>query len=147
LTTGQPPNADYAVAALAHAGRTPYFLFLHHNTGTHHFSGGDDIISSGGICVRERRAMDADITVYGTDNCKETQRTRAFLDSRGTPYTYINLDEDPTGDEMVKKENDGKRRTPLVRVCVGTECRVLRAPSDEDLKAALLDIEAMGEAA
>ncbi len=86
--------------------------------------------------------MDDNITVYGVDDCEDTLRTRKFLDSRGAHYTYVNLDQDKSAEEMVKKENDGKRRTPLVQVCVGTECRVLRVPSDEDLQAALLDVGA-----
>ncbi len=91
--------------------------------------------------------MDAGITVYGTDGCKETQRVREFLDARGASYQYVNIEHDKSAEEMVKKENDGKPRTPLVQVCVGTECRVLRMPSNQDLDAAVRDIEALGSAA
>ncbi len=82
----------------------------------------------------------SNITVYGVDDCEDTQRVRALLDSRGTRYTYVNIDQDREADQMVKNENEGKRRTPLVQVCVGTECRVLRVPSNKDLDAALRDI-------
>ena len=90
---------------------------------------------------------DANIAVYGRNDCEDTRRTREFLDARGTRYEYKNVAEDSAAEELVKKENDGKLRTPLVQVCVGTECRVLRAPSNEDLGAALLDIEALNRAA
>ena len=91
--------------------------------------------------------MESNITVYGADHCEDTQRTRAFLDQRGTAYRYVNIDQDKQAEELVTKESDGKRRTPLVQVCFGTECRVLRVPSNEDLEAALLDIEALKDAA
>lgn len=87
------------------------------------------------------------ITVFGVDDCEDTQRARAFLDSRGAHYEYVNIDRDKEAEQMLKDENDGKRRTPLVQVCIGTECRVLRVPSDEDLDGALRDIEALDHAA
>ena len=89
----------------------------------------------------------SNITVYGSDNCEDTQRTRAFLDSKGTPYEYVDIDRNKEAEQLVKDENDGKRRTPLVQVCIGTECRVLRVPSDQDLDAALRDIEALEKVA
>ncbi len=91
--------------------------------------------------------MDANIIVYGAEDCDDTQRTRKFLDAHGTRYTFTNIDHDKAAEELVKKENDGKRRTPLVQVCVGTECRVLRVPSDEALADALRDIDPLENAA
>ena len=81
------------------------------------------------------------ITVYGKDDCEDTRRVRQFLDARGTAYEYVNLEQDKSAEEMVKKENEGKLRTPLVQACFGTECRVLRVPSDEALENALRDLE------
>ncbi len=90
---------------------------------------------------------DNNITVYGVDDCEDTQRVRAFLSSRAAQYEYVNIDQDKKAEQMVKDENDGKRRTPLVQVCVGTECRVLRVPSNEQVDTALRDIEALDRAA
>lgn len=86
------------------------------------------------------------ITVFGVDNCEDTQRSRRFLDSRKIPYKYVNLDQDAAAEEMVKKENHGKRRTPFIEVTVGTEVRVLREPSDEELADAVRDLKVVGAA-
>lgn len=86
------------------------------------------------------------ITVYGVDNCEDTQRSRQFLDSRRIPYKYVNLDQDKAADEMVQRENHGKRRTPLIEVAVGTEVRVLRVPTDEELADAVRDLKIVGAA-
>ena len=87
------------------------------------------------------------ITVYGADDCEETRRVRAFLDSHGAHYEFVDINLNKEAERLVKNENDGKRRTPLVQVCVGTECRVLRVPSDEDLDAALQDLGPLKNAA
>ena len=89
----------------------------------------------------------SNITVYGVDDCEDTQRVRAFLDSRDAQYEYVNIDRNSDAEQRVKDENDGKRRTPLVQVCIGTECRVLRVPTNEELDAALRDIEPIESAA
>jgi len=91
--------------------------------------------------------MSGNITVFGTDNCEDTRRVRAFLDSRGTHYQYVNVDKDQEAAEMVKRENEGNLRTPLVNVQFGTEARVLRVPSNEDLENALRDLEPLGRVA
>ncbi|MGH9522763.1 MAG: glutaredoxin family protein [Terriglobales bacterium] len=86
------------------------------------------------------------ITVFGVDNCEETQRSRRFLDSRNISYKYVNLDQDKAAEEMVKKENHGKRRIPFIEVTVGNEVRVLREPSDEELADAVRDLKVIGAA-
>lgn len=91
--------------------------------------------------------MDSNITVYGKDACEDTKRVRQFLDSRGTAYRYVNIEQDKAGEELVKKENDDKVRTPLVNVQFGTEARVLRVPSNEELENALRDLEPLGRVA
>lgn len=91
--------------------------------------------------------MDSNITVYGKDSCEDTQRVRQFLGARGTAYRYVNIEQDKAGEELVKKENDDKVRTPLVNVQFGTEARVLRVPSNEELENALRDLEPLGRVA
>ena len=90
--------------------------------------------------------MACNITVYGLDNCEDTQRTRRYLEGRGVAYCYVNLEQDKAAEEMVKRENDGKLRTPLVEARVGTEARVLRVPTDERLENAIRDLEALDAA-
>lgn len=85
--------------------------------------------------------MTSNVTVYGATDCEETRRVREYLAGRGTNFEFVNIDEDKEAEEMVKKENDGKRRTPLVIVQFGTEARVLRVPSNEEVEDALRDLE------
>lgn len=87
------------------------------------------------------------ITVYGVDNCEDTQRTRRFLDSHNIAYEYVNLDQNQEADEMVKEANEGNRRTPYVLVQYGNEARRLHVPSDEELMNALRDFEMLPHAA
>lgn len=89
----------------------------------------------------------ANITVYGSTNCEDTRRVREYLASRGTQFDYVSVDEDPQAQELVKKENDGKVSVPLVIVQFGTEARVLRVPSNEELEVALRDLEPLERAA
>ena len=89
----------------------------------------------------------SNITVYGTADCADTRRVREYLASRGTHFEFVDIDQDKAAEEMVKKENDGKLRVPLVQVCFGTECRVLRVPSNEQLEDALRDLEPLERAA
>ncbi len=91
--------------------------------------------------------MDAKITVYGVDDCEDTQRARQFLDSHHAAYEYVDLNQDKEAEQMVEEANDGKRRTPLVVVEFGTEARKLREPSNDELADALRDIKAVDEAA
>lgn len=90
--------------------------------------------------------MNANIVVYGVDDCEDTKRARAFLDNRGITYRYVNIDQDKAGEEMVKRENDGKRRTPLIEVKMGLEVRVLRVPTNEELENAIRDLQALDAA-
>ena len=91
--------------------------------------------------------MDSNITVYGVTECDDTRRTREYLASQGIHFRYVNLDQDPAADQMVREANDGKRVTPLVIVQYGTEARKLRAPSNEELADALRDFEMLDRAA
>lgn len=73
------------------------------------------------------------IEVYGTDWCDDTHRTRNHLDALGMPYQYINIDEQPGAATWVKQQNDGKQKTPTVKL----QGLVLSEPSDAELDAAL----------
>ena len=73
------------------------------------------------------------VTVYGADWCGPTKATRGYLDERGVPYTYVNVDEDRRAAEWVKSRNDGQELKPTLDI--GGE--VLGAPSRDALDAAL----------
>lgn len=76
--------------------------------------------------------MDA-ITVYGTDSCEDTQRTRQHLEELEQPYRYINVDDNGFASDQVKNWNAGKRLTPTVVLNGrGRETR-LAVPSNEEL--------------
>jgi glutaredoxin len=76
------------------------------------------------------------IAVYGAYWCKDTVRTRLFLNQQGIPYTYVDVDVDPEAVEKVKAWNGGNLSTPTVDI----EGRIVTEPSDEEL-AELLGLE------
>ena len=91
--------------------------------------------------------MESSVIVFGVENCEDTQRIRRFLDSRGINYVYVDLDRNKEAEQMVKEENEGKRRTPLVVVQFGNEARKLHVPSNQEVADALRDFELLGQAA
>lgn len=79
--------------------------------------------------------MENPITVYGTDTCKDTNRTRRHLDEMGATYRYVNIESDPEAERKVREWNEGKRATPIV--VFGDESDRLSVPSDSMLDAEL----------
>lgn len=75
----------------------------------------------------------AQVDVYGTDWCEDTQHTITHLQHEGVDYQYINIDADPQAAEWVKRQNDGKQKTPTVKV----KELVMSVPSDAQLDTAL----------
>ena len=73
------------------------------------------------------------ITVYGTEWCEDTQRTRSHLEEIGVPYQYVDIERDARSADWVKVQNDGKQITPTVKL----EGLVLSEPSDAELDTAL----------
>lgn len=73
------------------------------------------------------------VNVYGTDWCEDTQHTREHLDELGIPYSYINIERDAGAASWVKRQNQGKQKTPTVDV----EGLVLSVPSDDELDSVL----------
>ena len=73
------------------------------------------------------------IRVYGADWCGDTRATRAYLDSLGLPYDYLNVDEDSQAATWVKRHNHGKQKLPTLDVA-GT---ILSIPDELELDEAL----------
>jgi glutaredoxin len=78
------------------------------------------------------------ILVLGRDTCEDTTAARAHLTSRGVPFTYHKVDEDPAADAHIRRLNDGHWVTPTI-LFGNPEApyRILREPSNEELDDAL----------
>ena len=64
----------------------------------------------------DRAHRPADVTVYGTNWCAQTQRARRLLDRYGIPYTYRNIDEDPEAAQQVRWWTGGYESHPTIQV-------------------------------
>ena len=56
------------------------------------------------------------IKVYSTEWCPDCRRAKSFLKDRGISFTEVNIEEDPDGEEIVIKANNGKRKVPTFEV-------------------------------
>ena len=89
--------------------------------------------------IREEDSLWPIILVYGAEWCRDTARTRRFLNRLGIPYTYIDVDRDPQAVEKVKNWNSGQLSTPTLDI----EGLIVTEPSDEEL-AKILGAESKG---
>lgn len=72
------------------------------------------------------------ITVYGASWCGDTRRSRAWLDRRGVPYRYVDIEEDPSGEAVVRRVNGDVRPIPVLTFPDGS---YLVEPADDELAA------------
>jgi glutaredoxin len=56
------------------------------------------------------------ITMYTTAWCPDCQRAKSFMKERGVEFREVDIEEDPTGEEIVIQANNGKRKVPTLRV-------------------------------
>lgn len=75
------------------------------------------------------------ITMYGSAQCGDTTRARAFLDEQKIAYEYKDVDDDPSYNAYIADLNGGKRVMPTFRINNET----LVNPSTEDLYREILD--------
>jgi thioredoxin reductase (NADPH) len=75
-----------------------------------------------------------DITVYGAFWCPDCHRSKQFLGEHQVPYGWVDVEEDPTGEEFVLEANQGKRRIPTIEFADGS---ILTNPSNAELAAKL----------
>ncbi len=54
------------------------------------------------------------IVVYGTSWCPDSIRAQRMLDREGVQYRYIDIDESPEGEALVKHTNRGNRTVPTI---------------------------------
>ena len=77
------------------------------------------------------------ITMYSTRWCPDCWRAKTFLKQRGVSFREVNIEEDPAGEEIVLKANNGLRKVPTLEV----EGRFFAcSPFDAKLLAEGLDI-------
>lgn len=81
--------------------------------------------------------MDQPFIVYGRTGCEDTVRAREFLDYRGVPYHYININEDPEGERFVILSNNGERMTPTIVMGPENNRIILTEPSNDQIAEAL----------
>ena len=57
-----------------------------------------------------------EITIYSSAWCPDCRRTKNFLKERGVEFHEVNIEEDESGEEIVIRANNGKRRVPTLKV-------------------------------
>jgi len=68
------------------------------------------------------------VTVYGADWCGDCRRAKRYLDATRTPYRYIDLELDPSAQQLV--DDAGYRAIPIIVTPTG---QVLIEPSNDEL--------------
>lgn len=83
--------------------------------------------------------MPLPLTMYGATHCEDTQHVREQLTAWLIPFSDINIDHDAVAEQFVIFINGGQRRTPTLVIGIGDRRTILTEPSDDLLKATLLD--------
>ena len=74
--------------------------------------------------------MNEKITVYGTDWCSDCRRAKQLMDAYDIEYDWINIDEEPEFQKIVKDINQGRSIVPTIIFPDGS---VLVEPSNSEL--------------
>ena len=78
--------------------------------------------------------MTDNIVMYGADWCGDCRRSKAFLEGRGVPFTYVDLEDRPEAMQEVIERNDGMRSIPVIVFDDGSH---LTEPTNDALAAKL----------
>jgi len=70
------------------------------------------------------------IVLYGTPWCGDCARARRFLESKGIPYHYVDISDEPEAIALVERVNNGYRSVPTIIFPDGS---VLIEPSNKTL--------------
>ena len=70
------------------------------------------------------------ITVYGAYWCPDCRRSKQFLGEHQIPYNWVDIEQDPAGEQHVLAVNGGKRIIPTIEFDDGS---VLVEPSNAAL--------------
>ena len=77
------------------------------------------------------------LTLYGADDCDDTEHTRDRLRAGRIPFREISIDHDPAAEQFVRFINNGYRSTPTLVFGAGSWKLVLTEPTAEQLVQAL----------
>lgn len=78
------------------------------------------------------------LTLYGTTECDDTERTRTWLHKLGAPFHEVNIDHDPEAEQFVIFINRGYRSTPTLVFGEGKLKMIVTEPTEEELGQALI---------
>lgn len=56
------------------------------------------------------------LTVYTTPWCPDCRRAKTFLRERGVEFREVDIEKDPSAEEVVLKANDGRRKVPTMEI-------------------------------
>ncbi|HEV8633063.1 MAG TPA: glutaredoxin domain-containing protein [Chloroflexota bacterium] len=70
------------------------------------------------------------ITLYATTWCGGCWRVKAFLDRRGVPYRWVDIDQTPGAEDIVMRINRGFRSVPTL---VFSDGGTLTEPTSREL--------------
>lgn len=56
------------------------------------------------------------LTMYTTAWCPDCWRAKTFLKERGVVFREVDIEKDPSAEEVVLKANDGRRRVPTMEI-------------------------------
>ena len=56
------------------------------------------------------------ITMYTTAWCPDCRRAKSFMKERGVVFQEVDIEQDPTAEDIVIQANNGKRKVPTLRV-------------------------------
>lgn len=73
---------------------------------------------------------EAEISVYGAHWCPDCRRSKQFLGEHQIPYNWIDIEEDPEGEQFVIEKNEGKRIIPTIVFADGS---LLVEPTNAEL--------------
>lgn len=81
------------------------------------------------------------IQVYGTSWCPDSLRAQRMLEKEGVPFHFIDIDENPEGEALVKQTNRGNRSVPTIFFPDGT---VFVEPGGGMLRAKITELRTQG---
>lgn len=56
------------------------------------------------------------ITMYSTMWCPDCRRARTFLKERGVEFREVDIESDPSAEEIVIRANNGRRKVPTLEI-------------------------------
>ena len=56
------------------------------------------------------------LTMYTTAWCPDCRRAKTFLRERGVEFREVDIEKDPSAEEVVLKANDGRRKVPTMEI-------------------------------